>query len=197
MQFLTGIPIPLKRELSAEQLGKATAFFPLVGLVLGGILAGLNWVFNLFLPVPVTDVFLIIILVALTGAMHLDGFADTVDGMAGHKPVEERWKVMHDSRTGAFGVVGITLLLITKFVALDNIPGNHMTAALLFMPVASRWAMVYAVFAFKYARPEGLGLAYKKATGWPQFLIATILTFSHRRRPLSPVSLYRFPGYSR
>jgi adenosylcobinamide-GDP ribazoletransferase len=170
--------VPLKRELSAEQLGKATAYFPLVGLVLGGILAGLNWVFNLFLPAGVVDILLIIALVALTGAMHLDGFADTCDGMAGHKPVEERWKVMHDSRTGAFGVVGIALLLITKYVVLTNIPASLMTATLLFVPVASRWAMVYAIFAFKYARPQGLGLAYKNATHAPQFIIATILTLA-------------------
>jgi adenosylcobinamide-GDP ribazoletransferase len=159
-------------------LGKATAFFPLVGLALGGILAGLNWVFNLFLPTPIVNILLIVSLVALTGAMHLDGFADTCDGMAGHKPVEERWKVMHDSRTGAFGVVGIALLLITKYVALGSIPPSLMTATLLFVPVASRWAMVYAIFAFKYARPQGLGLAYKNATQWPQFVIATVLTLA-------------------
>jgi adenosylcobinamide-GDP ribazoletransferase len=49
--------------------------------------------------------------------------------------------------------------------------------ALLFMPVVSRWAMVYAVFAFPYARPEGLGTAYKRATRWPQFTIATVFIF--------------------
>jgi adenosylcobinamide-GDP ribazoletransferase len=168
--------VPLKRELTPEQLGKATAFFPLVGLVLGGILAGLNWVFNLFLPSPVVTILLIVSLVALTGAMHLDGFADTCDGMAGHKPVEERWKIMRDSRTGAFGVVGIALLLITKSVVLNSVPADMMTPALLFFPVVSRWAMVYLIFAFKYARPQGLGTAYKNATRWPQFITATILT---------------------
>jgi adenosylcobinamide-GDP ribazoletransferase len=178
MQFLTGIPVPLKRELTPEQLGKATAFFPLVGLVLGGILAGLNWVFNLFLPSPVVTILLIVSLVGLTGAMHLDGFADTCDGMAGHKPVEERWKVMRDSRTGAFGVVGIALLLITKYIVLNSVTADMITPTLLFFPVASRWAMVYAIFAFRYARPQGLGIAYKNATGWPQFITATILTLS-------------------
>ena len=147
-------------------------------MILGGILAGLNWVFNLFLPSPVVNILLIVALVALTGAMHLDGFADTVDGMAGHKPVEERWKVMRDSRTGAFGVVGIALLLITKYVVLDNIPNDVMTPALLFFPVVSRWAMVYAIFAFKYARPLGLGTAYKNATRWPQFITSTILALA-------------------
>lgn len=178
MQFLTGIPVPLKKELSAQQLGCATSYFPLVGLILGGILAGLNWVFNLFLPTPVVNILLIVILVGLTGAMHLDGFADTCDGMAGHKPVEERWKVMHDSRTGAFGVVGLVLLLLAKYVALDNVPADLMTPTLLFVPVVSRWAMVYAIFAFRYARPEGLGTAYKNATRWPQFTIATVFTLA-------------------
>jgi adenosylcobinamide-GDP ribazoletransferase len=168
----------VKRELTMEQLGKATAFFPLAGLLLGGILAGLNWVFNLFLPPSVVNVLLIVALVALTGAMHLDGFADTCDGMAGHKPVEERWKVMRDSRTGAFGVVGIALLLITKFVVLNSVPANVMTPTLLFFPVVSRWAMVYLIFTFKYARPQGLGTAYKNATKLPQFITATVLTLA-------------------
>jgi adenosylcobinamide-GDP ribazoletransferase len=168
----------VKRELTMEQLGKATAFFPLAGLLLGGILAGLNWVFNLFLPPAIVNVILIVALVGLTGAMHLDGFADTCDGMAGHKPVEERWKVMRDSRTGAFGVVGIALLLITKYVVLNSIPANVMIPTLLLFPVVSRWAMVHLIFTFKYARPQGLGTAYKNATRWPQFITATILTLA-------------------
>jgi len=178
LQLLTGIPVRLKRELSPAQIGRATAFFPLVGLIIGGILAGLNWLLNLILPAPVVNVLLIVALVIITGAMHLDGMADTCDGMAGHKPVEERWKVMRDSRTGAFGVVGVALVLLVKYVALDNVPPDSMTAALLFVPVVSRWAMVYAIFAFRYARPEGLGKAYKEATRWPQFLMATIFALA-------------------
>lgn len=134
--------------------------------------------FDLFLPAAVVNILLIVFWVVITGAMHLDGFADTVDGMAGHKSIEERWEVMHDSRTGAYGVVGIALLLISKYASLDNIPAGLITATLLFIPVVSRWAMVYVIFAFKYARPQGLGTAYKNATKWPQFLIATIFTLA-------------------
>jgi adenosylcobinamide-GDP ribazoletransferase len=168
----------MKRELSPTQLGRATVFFPLVGLIIGGVLAGLNWLFNLFLPAGVVNVLLVAALVIITGAIHLDGLADTCDGMAGHKPVEERWKIMRDSRAGAFGVVGVALVLLVKYVLLNNIPADKMTAVLLFMPVASRWAMVYAIYAFRYARPEGIGAAYKSATHWPQFVIATIFTLA-------------------
>jgi adenosylcobinamide-GDP ribazoletransferase len=187
LQFLTSIPVSLKREFSPAQLGRATAWFPLVGLIIGGILAGLNWLMGFILPASVANALLIVALVIVTGAMHLDGLADTCDGIAGHKPVEERWRVMRDSRTGAFGVVGVVLLLLVKYVALNNIPVDVMLPALLFMPVVSRWAMVYAVFAFPYARPEGLGKAYKAATRWPQFTIATVITFV-----LTAVVLFRY-----
>jgi adenosylcobinamide-GDP ribazoletransferase len=191
-QLLTSIPVPIKRELSPAQLGRATAYFPLVGLIIGGILAGLNWLFCLILPSSVTNILLIVALVIITGALHLDGFADTCDGIAGHKSVEERWKVMHDSRTGAFGVVGIVLLLLVKYISLNSVPSDHITAILLFTPVASRWAMVYAIFAFRYARPEGLGKAYKEATRWPQFTVATviILAIAAALYPLFSVTVF-------
>ncbi|MHB8104669.1 MAG: adenosylcobinamide-GDP ribazoletransferase [Dehalococcoidales bacterium] len=178
LQFLTSIPVSLKRELSSKQLGNAIALFPLVGLVIGGILAGLNWLLGFILPAPVINILLIVALVIITGAMHLDGLADTCDGIAGHKTVEERWKVMHDSRTGAFGVVGVVLVLLVQYVALNSVPADKMTAVLLFMPVISRWAMVFAIFAFPYARPTGLGKAYKAATGWQQFVIASIIALA-------------------
>ena len=178
LQFLTSIPVSLKRQLSPAQLGRATTYFPLVGFIIGLVLAFLNWLLNYILPPAVVNALLIVALVILTGALHLDGFADTCDGMAGHKPVEERWKVMHDSRTGAFGVVGVVLLLLLKYVSLNSIPTEMMTSVLIFMPVVSRWAMVYAIFTYPYARPSGLGTAYKAATRWPQFTIATVITFA-------------------
>ena len=149
-----------------------------MGLGIGGILAGLNWGFNLILPPSVTNILLIIALVIITGAMHLDGLSDTCDGIAGHKTVKERWKVMRDSRVGAFGVVGIVLILLAQYIALNNVPPDKMTLVLLLMPTVSRWAMVYTIFVFPYARPTGLGKAYKEATGWVQFLIATFITLA-------------------
>lgn len=178
LQFLTSIPIPQKHELSPEQLGRATAYFPVVGLIIGLVLAGLNWLLLLILPPAVVNALLVVALVILTGALHLDGLADTCDGIAGHKTVEERRQVMRDSRTGAFGVVGIVLLLLVKYVTLNSIPPVFMTAVLIFMPVVSRWAMVYAIFAYRYARPSGLGTAFKQATRWPQFTAATVITLA-------------------
>jgi adenosylcobinamide-GDP ribazoletransferase len=178
LQFLTSVPLSLKHELSQKQLGYAVACFPLAGLVIGGILAGLNWLLCFILPAGVVNILLIAALVITTGAMHLDGLSDTCDGIAGHKTVEERWKVMHDSHAGAFGVVGVVLILLAQYVSLNNVPPEKMTAVLLFMPVVSRWAMVYSIFSYPYARPTGLGKAYKEATGWQHFTIATIITLA-------------------
>ena len=178
LQFLTSLPIPQKRELSPEQLGRATAYFPVVGLIIGLVLAGLNWLLLLILPPSVVNALLVVALVILTGALHLDGLADTCDGIAGHKSAEERRQVMRDSRTGAFGAVGIVLLLLVKYVTLNSIPPVFMTVVLIFMPVVSRWAMVYAIYAYRYARPSGLGTAFKQATRWPQFTAATIITLA-------------------
>jgi adenosylcobinamide-GDP ribazoletransferase len=152
-------------------------WFPVVGLIIGLALALLDWLLSFVLPLAVVNALVIAALVMLTGAMHLDGFADTCDGLAGRRPVEERWQIMRDSHTGAFGVVGIALLLLVKYVSLNSVPGAWLLPALVFVPVVSRWAMVYAVFAFPYARPEGLGKAYKEATRWPQFTAATVVTF--------------------
>jgi adenosylcobinamide-GDP ribazoletransferase len=141
LRFLTAIPLPLKHSDSAEDMARSTVFFPVIGLIIGGILVGLNLLLGLFLPRAVVNVLLIVSLVLLTGAMHLDGFADTFDGMAGNKPVEDRWKIMHDSRNGAFGITGLVLVLLVEFVALNSIPAGLMVMSLLIMPVLSRWAM--------------------------------------------------------
>jgi adenosylcobinamide-GDP ribazoletransferase len=178
LRFLTSIPLPGKHEATPEQLGRATSYFPVVGLILGLVLAGLNWLLDFILPEAAVSALLVVAVVIVTGALHLDGLADTCDGIAGHKPIEDRWKVMRDSRTGAFGVVGIVTLLLVKFAALNGIPTVFMAAALIFMPAVSRWAMVYAIFAFQYAHKEGLGTAFKQATRWPQFTGATIVTLA-------------------
>ncbi|MFC2003250.1 adenosylcobinamide-GDP ribazoletransferase [Chloroflexota bacterium] len=178
LKFLTIIPLPWRREVSPEELGRSAAYFPLVGLIIGLIMAGWHWLLGLFLPGAVVDILVIVSLVVISGALHLDGFIDTCDGIAGHKSVEDRWRVMHDSRAGGFGVVGVCCLLLVKYVALNNVPDSLLMVTLVLMPVLSRWAMVYAIFAYPYARPSGLGKAFKQGAGWLRFTVATLITFA-------------------
>ena len=178
LQFLTIISIPWRRDAREVQIGKSVGYFPVVGLIIGLILASLSWLFGLALPPGIVNALLLVVLVILTGALHLDGLADTCDGLAGHKTVEDRWQIMRDSRVGGFGVIGVVLILLVKYVSLNSIPGTLMTASLVLMSVAGRWAMVYSVFAYPYARPSGLGKAFKEGARWPGFIVATIVTIA-------------------
>ena len=176
LKFLTIIPAPWRREARPEELGRSLVYFPAVGLIIGLILAGLGWGLGLILPPPVVNVLLIVVLVVISGALHVDGFIDTGDGIAGHKSVEARWRVMRDSRAGSFGIAGAVLILLGKYVALSSVPGPLLMVTLILMPVVSRWAMVYAIFAYPYARPSGLGTVYKGGANWRRFSLATIIT---------------------
>lgn len=178
LRFLTIIPVPLWREASPEEVGGSLGYFPLVGFIIGLILAVLNWLLRLILPPTVINSLLIAAMVLLSGALHLDGFIDTCDGLAGHRTVEDRWRIMHDSRSGAFGIVGAVVLLLVKYASLSSAPANLMTATLVTMPVVSRWAMVYAVFAYPYARPAGLGKVFKEGASGLRLALATVFTLA-------------------
>ena len=172
LQFLTIFPTPLRHEVDAEASGRSPTYFPLVGLILGAILLGLSYGLGLILPASVVNALLIIALAILTGAHHLDGFIDTCDDVIAGKSREERLAIMADSHVGAFGIVGVILLLLLKYVALSSAP---VLPALLLMPTLSRWAMVSVIFVFPYAKNSGMGLAFKQGANWQRFTIATAI----------------------
>lgn len=173
LQFLT--ILPTRRVFSEVQLGHSLVYFPLVGLGIGGLLYGLDRLFLMFLPLPVGSALLIVVLVLVTGAIHLDGFIDTCDGMAAGRSKEQRLEIMRDSHAGSFGVVGVCCLLLLKYVSLLFLPGAARTAAILLMAVMGRWAMVYALSAYRAARSHGLGRAYHGQAGWWRLAIATVI----------------------
>ena len=173
-QFLTILPV--KRSFTSEQTGRSAAWFPVVGLVIGAVLFGLHYILNLVLPSGVVNGLLLAALVWMSGGLHLDGLADTIDGLAGHRTPERRLEIMRDSRIGGIGAVGLFLVLIIEYVSLNSIPDKWIPFTLLLAPAVSRWAMVNAIFMYPYARPEGLGKAFKAAVGRSEFIIATFLT---------------------
>ncbi|MBI3040442.1 MAG: adenosylcobinamide-GDP ribazoletransferase [Chloroflexi bacterium] len=178
LSFLTIIPVPHRQAITPEAVGRSIIYFPVVGAIIGLILVGLNWLLGFVLPAAVVNGLLLVALVVLSGALHLDGLADTCDGIAGHKTVEARWQVMRDSRVGAFGVIGVFLLLLVKYVSLGSLPADLLMVTLVLMPVVGRWAMVYAVFAYPYARADGLGKVFKQAASGQVFVIATVITLA-------------------
>lgn len=175
LQFLTLLPV--KRSFTGEQVGRSTVYFPVVGIILGLILVGMNYVLLLLLPSALVNVLSIAALAVLSGGLHLDGLADTMDGIAGHRTPEQRLEIMRDSRIGGFGAIGLGLFLIVEYVALNSIPAHWIPFALMLAPTLSRWAMVISIFVYPYARPSGLGKAFKEAVSWKHFVVASLVTF--------------------
>jgi adenosylcobinamide-GDP ribazoletransferase len=176
LQFLTLAPPIVRRAFTAEELGWAVGFFPLVGTLLGGVLAGLNWAAGRAFPPGVSAAVVLAAWVAFTGALHLDGFLDACDGLFGGRTPESRLHIMRDERVGAFGLAGGALLLLLKYTALAAIPSRN--EALFLAPTLGRWGMALAVVAFPYARAEGLGRTMKDQAGWLQAVLATVVALA-------------------
>lgn len=175
LRFLTSIPSPWWRGASRKEFAGSLPYYPVIGLLIGLLLAAIYWLASSFLPIWVSSTIVVTALVVITGGMHLDGLIDAVDGVAAsHKDPDIGKDVMKKPGIGAFGAVAVILILILKIVLIASIPDEWMMAALIIMPVVSRWTMVYTLFAYPYARPQGAGNELKQATGWRSFLLATI-----------------------
>lgn len=158
LQFLTCLPLP-GGQTSARELGRSAVYFPVAGLLVGAAVLGAYWLLGRALPVPAARVLALTVQVLLTGALHLDGLADTVDGLAGGSSREETLRIMRDPHVGAVGVVAVVLILLIKAVALLLLPEAVCRGALVVAPVAGRGAMVGSL-AFPYVRETGVGRAF-------------------------------------
>lgn len=179
VQFLTILPVPGTHLVRDADWGRSTAWYPAVGLLLGAILAGLDWVLRRLLPGGVATALLLVAWVALSGALHLDGFVDCCDALLPSVSRARRLEILRDVHAGAFGIVGVVLLLLTKYAALAALDGPDGASAirlpaLLLVPTLARWAMSGAVQLAPYARPgPGLGQKARTGAGRTQLAIAT------------------------
>ncbi len=173
MQFLTVIPPVIKRLFTPQEMGRAVAYYPLVGLVIGGVLVGADRLFTYFVPHMLSSALLLVVWVLSSGALHVDGFLDSLDGLLGGFTPESRLSILRDEHKGAFAVAGGILLFLVKFAAIYSLAGWRMLAVLV-APVLGRWAISLAIVAFPYARPEGLGKVMKENAGWKEAGLATV-----------------------
>ncbi len=176
LTFLTIWPFPRGLQANAAQLAAAMVWFPLVGALLGAVLwlaaAGLM---HLVTPLIAAALTLTLLVVATRG-LHLDGLADTIDGLGGGHTPERSLAIMKDSAVGAFGVLGLVSVLLIKFALLAHVLGTGSLPALVVFPVAGRWAMVALAYVSPYARREGgLGEAMTLGVSARHFLAATLM----------------------
>ena len=156
ISFLTILPVGQAHALEGKDLARSMAFFPLAGLLIGLLLLLGHYLFSFFLPKTLVLWFVIGLLVFLTRGLHLDGLADTMDGLASGGTKEKILEVMRDSRIGPFGVISLILLLGAKFHCLNQIPDPSLPCSFIVMSVLGRNAMVLVCYRSSYARREGL-----------------------------------------
>jgi len=156
ISFLTILPVRQAHAPEGKDLARAMAFFPLAGLLIGLLLVLGHYLFSFFLPKALVLWFVIGLLAFLTRGLHLDGLADTMDGLASGGTREKILEVMRDSRIGAFGVISLILLLGTKYFCLDQTPDSSLPYSFIAMSVLGRNAMVLVCYRSSYARREGL-----------------------------------------
>ncbi|MEO1490832.1 MAG: adenosylcobinamide-GDP ribazoletransferase [Pseudomonadota bacterium] len=172
--FLTRIPVPVALEYEETRLARAARYFPLVGLLIGGVTGAAFWLASQALPGVLAAGLALAFGVLLTGALHEDGFADCCDGLGGGSTRERALEIMRDSRIGAYGAAGLVFSIGLRWGALSVMTASHGASAILVGHAVSR-GMIPPVLAFgRYARADGLARSAADVTrGEAAFAVAT------------------------
>jgi len=157
VSFLTIIPVIDRRRASDDTVAASFAWFPIVGFVLGAALTAEDWLLAHVFAQVIRSVLIIVSLTVVTGAVHLDGLADTADALGAGRDRERALDIIRDSRVGTFGASAIFFDLTLKILALSTLAGHRRYAALLLAPMLARWAMVLVAAGLPYLRSSGAG----------------------------------------
>jgi len=151
--FLGGAPLAMAYR-AVNTLDSMLGHRDTCYLHLGWAVARLDDLAN-YIPARIAGLIIIVILIILTGGLHLDGLMDTADGIFSGKSRERKLEIMKDSRVGAMGIIAFGTVLVLKIALLGEIPPGDKATWLLLMPAAGRWALVFAIYKYPYARKEG------------------------------------------
>ncbi len=174
--FLTRVPIPVTAR--AVDVAGAVRWFPLVGAILGAAGALIAWVLTelIGLPAALAAISVIGLEAWVTGAIHLDGLADTADGFGGGKDREDVLSIMRDPRIGSYGAVAVVIVIGMKVTALAALLDRGELSFIVAAPALSRWA-ISALAWLPYARADGgLGKAVVCGRTTSSLVTATVIT---------------------
>ena len=165
--FYTIIPLPSQWTNNWLRIAR---WCPIVGLLIGSLLAGISLLLDLIqIPNLTSSALLVTIWLGITGGLHLDGAMDSADGLSVTDP-QRRLEVMKDSATGAFGAISAIVILLLKTAALSDI---SLPAWFVLMAAAgfARWGQVWAIAFYDYLRATGKGSFHKENLRSPQDLL--------------------------
>ncbi|MHC1479125.1 adenosylcobinamide-GDP ribazoletransferase [Frateuria aurantia] len=178
--FLTRIPVPSAVFDDARARQASIAWYPMVGVLLGGLLAGAGGLLEGRNDL-LASALLLLLWVGLTGALHLDGLADSADAWIGGLGDRERTlAIMKDPRCGPAAVVTVVLLLLTKLAALQAMPSPARLLALVMAPVLARAALTALLITTPYVRRQGMasGLAAGRTAPAAAVLLSMLAAFA-------------------
>ena len=185
LSFMTRIPMP-KTEYDEEKLGKSMKYFPVVGIIIGFILLFFCIIFNFIFKninysaaLPLMIIVIILTDLITTGGLHLDGLADTFDGIFSYRSKHKMLEIMKDSRLGSNGALALILYFLLKFVLLFSLIIESREGALyaiMTYPVVSRFCSVLSCASSPYARGSGMGKTFVDNTKICGLLVAGVIT---------------------
>jgi len=174
LQFFTRLPAPGWVGFDAAWLQHAARYFPAVGIIVSLACAVVYWLAALWLPQVVAVLLSTAAGIYLTGAFHEDGFADVCDGFGGGMQPSRVLEIMRDSRVGAYGVIGIVLLLATKIAGLVSLPALQVIPALLIAHPLSRCFAAALIWRMPYVREEGKVKPLAQSMSNGEFAVAVV-----------------------
>jgi len=148
IQFITAVQLGKPQEFSPQRM---VPFFPLVGLLIGILVALLDRVFLLLWPGSVAALLDVFVLIGVTGAFHLDGLGDTADGLYGHRSRESALAIMKDSRIGVMGLVAIVCCLAVKWAGIAGLHDQR-SLLLVIIPAYARASILFGMRLLPYCR---------------------------------------------
>ena len=179
IQFLTRIPVPIKVNFTEKKLAQSIILAPLVGLIIGFLLSGIYYLFSFMNQKAVTVLFVIISEIIITGGLHLDGLADTFDGIFSNRPKNQMLEIMRDSRIGTNGTLALVVIILAKTVLLFSIKEDLIFYSIILMPVLSRLNIVWAAGISTYARKgKGMAKAIVNYCRTREIIISTVISFA-------------------
>jgi adenosylcobinamide-GDP ribazoletransferase len=154
VQFLTRLPVPHLARYEADWLSRSARYFPLVGALVGWCGVGVWWLSARCFPPVVAVGLMMSVSLLLTGAFHEDGFADVCDGFGGGRTRDAVLAIMKDSRIGAFGAIGIAMMLGLKWSLLVSLPFAVFPAVVVGAHLVSRWCATALIWRLHYVRTD-------------------------------------------
>lgn len=170
--FLTILPLPTFCRHTEDDLPRSVPLFPVMGLFIGGVVGGCAYLTSGLLPPFVAVVTYVILLVIVHGGLHVDGLADTGDGFFSHRKKERILEIMRDTRIGTYGCLTVVSVLALKVAGLASMPADVWAKSLFVAPLAGRCSMVLMLVMLPSARPDGMGLLFKRGRSFWEVLWA-------------------------